>query len=592
MAEAKYIGGQRICDLTARERLDEQADALDLVSQKNICTSATAGINYIAWNDGDVIAENVNESYMGAIIDLSGAEYITLNADWIGPSRSFFADADNKRISRVVDSKTSDSGKVYAVPQGAVKAYISQNITATLAPAWASKGVVVFSGREDITTSEYTISNYPYNTVVSHVGVLDSLEIPYSHIKDEQKNLADGIYTGTSGATVSENTATITQAYQGIQTSDLSISNRYIKVAVTPAFNVTKCTVKVRYYVNNAWATSADIAVLVSGKQNDIVIDTSLYAGTKYRLLFQAASITAGITNTITINSLEIYDCTEFGVSPYYNPVFENMMGNVMETLSDVHRVFNIKKDGSGDFTSFVEGINEACKYMDSVVYVGPGTYNILEELGSDYVNSASSTKMGLVLKNRVHVIGSSHTVITMKYTGTAENIRQYLSPINAGLHGFTLENIRIETENVRYSVHDDLGGSGPTPYINKFINCTMIHKNGYYSDCIGGGLGEDACIEIRGCYFEGDLGRNRLVYYHGNNNSQVTDAQSRLTVCDNYFAQDGTFKMTKYGQSPLVSTAYVSNNSFGSAPEVNSGSVAPYDNVAIVAWNNEVRTA
>lgn len=269
---------------------------------------------------------------------------------------------------------------------------------------------------------------------------------------------------------------------------------------------------------------------------------------------------------------------SEIGVS-------RDLMGMVTQ------HIYHVEKDGSGDFTSFVDAINTACQFMDSIVYVGAGTFDLLDELGADYVSGASSTQMGLVLKNRVHVICSSQTVLQMKYAGSAENVRQYLSALNAGVHGFTLENARIETENVRYSFHDDLGGSGSTPYTNKYINCTMIHKNGYYSDCIGGGLGENACIEIRGCYFEGDEGRPRLAYYHGNSNPNVTTAQSRLTVCDNYFAQDGTFKMTKYGQSPKVSTAYVSNNSFGTAPSVDAGSVAPYDNVAIVAWNNEVRS-
>jgi hypothetical protein len=58
-----------------------------------------------------------------------------------------------------------------------------------------------------------------------------------------------------------------------------------------------------------------------------------------------------------------------------------------------------------------------------------------------------------------------------------------YFSVFNAGAHGFTLENVTIMDAGIRYSVHDDMGGSGPTPYTNKYINCKMIHKNGMYSD-------------------------------------------------------------------------------------------------------------
>lgn len=282
---------------------------------------------------------------------------------------------------------------------------------------------------------------------------------------------------------------------------------------------------------------------------------------------------------------------------PYNTVVYfaDNLRLSNGETIGDLadrgSKTFYIKKDGTGDFTSFVDGITEACKHMGAIVYVGAGTYDLLDELGETYVSGASSSQMGLVLKNRVHVICSSRTVLQMKYTGTANNVREYLSAINAGDYGFTLENATIETENVRYAIHDDRGNHGPIPYHNKYINCTVKHHNGFYHDCIGGGIGENGEIEIRGCYFESDANVQRIVYYHGNNNPEVTDAKCRITVTDNYFANVGTFKMTKYGQSQEVSIAYVSNNSFGSAPSVNTGSVAPYDNVAIVAWNNEIRS-
>ena len=256
------------------------------------------------------------------------------------------------------------------------------------------------------------------------------------------------------------------------------------------------------------------------------------------------------------------------------------------------NRVFHIAKDGSGDFTSFVDGINEACKYMDSVVYVGAGTYDLLDELGAEYVSGASSSQMGLVLKNRVHVICSSQTVLEMDYDGSLSNAKEYLSPINTGEYGCTLENATIIDNNVRYSIHDDRGWSGSTPYTNKFINCTLIHKNGKYGDCIGGGLGENAYIEIRGCYLEGDTGIDRLAYYHGNNHAGVTNAKGHIVVADNYFAGIGTFKLTNYGDSTEISTAYVSNNSFGTIPSITNGGYPDpiIVNMQMIAWNNEIR--
>lgn len=266
-------------------------------------------------------------------------------------------------------------------------------------------------------------------------------------------------------------------------------------------------------------------------------------------------------------------------------------LGITNELLSMQFRnVYHIAKDGSGDFTSFVDGINEACKHMDSIVYVGAGTYDLLSELGSSYVSGASSSQMGVVLKNRVHVICSSKTVLAMNYDGSLSNAKEWLSPINTGEYGCTLENATIIDNNVRYSIHDDRGWAGSTPYTNKFINCTLIHKNGKYGDCIGGGLGEDGYIEIRGCYLEGDASVVRLAYYHGNNHTGVTNAKGRIVVADNYFANVGTFQVQKYGDSIEMSTAYVSNNSFGTAPSVTTGQDAQ-DNMRIIDWNNTIRS-
>lgn len=302
-------------------------------------------------------------------------------------------------------------------------------------------------------------------------------------------------------------------------------------------------------------------------------------------------------------NGMVAFDSTEdIATNPYsafdypYNTLLSFADGmklkngtTIGEMSESVKRIYRVEKDGSGDFARFIDAIAEATKYMDSVVYVGSGTFDLLEELGSDYVNSASSQKMGIVLQNRVHVICSSQTILSMKYDGTLSNAKEYLSPINTGIYGCILENATIIDNNVRYSVHDDQGWSGSIPYRNKFINCTFIHKNGKYGDCLGGGLGENCEIEIRGCYFEGDETVERLAYYHGNNHTGVTNAKGNIIVSDNYFANKGSFWLNKYGDSTEMTTALVSNNSFGSEPKVVASANAQ-DNMRMLAWNNEIR--
>lgn len=256
--------------------------------------------------------------------------------------------------------------------------------------------------------------------------------------------------------------------------------------------------------------------------------------------------------------------------------------------------IYHVEKDGSGDFTTIVEAINyiNDNNIMDATLYIGAGTWDLISELGSAYVESVSSSKRGLYLKNRIHVICSSKALITCKYIGSNASTKEWLSAFNAGEYGFTLENANIETDNIRYSIHDEYGYSGSTPYYNKYINCRMKHTNGQYVNCIGGGLGIDGYVEIRGCYFEGDAtaGNPRLVYYHANNELGVTDAKGIMEIHDNYFDGLGTFGVNTYGDSEEMSTAYVSNNSLGSELLKIEGSYAPNDNIEMIAWNNEIR--
>lgn len=338
------------------------------------------------------------------------------------------------------------------------------------------------------------------------------------------------------------------------------------------------------YYYKNIWAYYS-VVIKANGTIVTLTTDTSSKLSGSYTadsdgvfcVTIGNSTHTDGID--LLTDSYELYNSSSN--ETYYKP---------NRLLIDVAgKVYHVEKDGSGDFTTFKEAINEACKYMDSTVYVGAGTFDLLDELGSTYLSDASSTQQGIVLKNRVHVIGSSKTILEMDYDGTLSNVKEYISPINTGEYGCTLENVTIIDNNVRYSIHDDQGWLGDIQYANKFINCTLIHKNGKYTPCIGGGLGENGEIEIRGCYLEGDSDAETLAYYHGNNHSGITNAKGLITVCDNYFAGVGTFKLQKYGDSTEMSSGYVSNNSFGTAPSVTTATGAQ-DNMRMFAWNNEVR--
>jgi hypothetical protein len=260
--------------------------------------------------------------------------------------------------------------------------------------------------------------------------------------------------------------------------------------------------------------------------------------------------------------------------------------------LSDYRHTFSVEKGGTGDFTRLTDAIREACQYMDSVVYVGDGTWDLIAELGAE-LDDISSSNWGLYLSNRVHIIFSSNSKVTANYTGSNTNVLKYFSPFNTGKYGFTLENATIEASRCRYCVHDERGEE-TDHYESHYINCNMLMDNSNNeawstAQCIGGGLGRSAYIDIDRCVFDSNMWGG-IVSYH---NCAYANSKSNVNVHNSYFKRHGTFRLCWYGVSTEITTAYVSGCSFASAivhrAENESATV---ENTAVVEWNNEVRTA
>lgn len=519
---------------------------------RNLCTGIQKGKYWVAWNSGDTVTLTDNANYMAATVPLSGAEHITLNWNWDNNSFSFFADADNKRIALMRDCLYNELNYVYTVPEGAVYAYISQNITNDPALTYIDTiGVVVLDGTNVIGT-EITIADYPYGGIAETSYYADDLRM--STVSD--KKLSEILPSLVSLPNVVIKSTKTIYGKSGLSDFNDAPNNSLITVFI-PA-STAPADLPANYPVGHVIKGVGQLITYIS---SDSIIKIQTYRNAVQGLTY---------TRQYTVGT---------GWQTWYQP--------------NVKKRYTCLKNGSGDFDNLVKAVQTVCEEMDAELFIGPGTWDICSEFGSTYMDNVSSdsSTWGLILKNRVHLVGSSDSVITAKYTGSHADTTEYFSAFNAGEYGFTMENLNIETDNIRYSVHDDRGTGGYEGYVNRYIDCTMKHTNGMYSDCIGGGLGRNGLIEIINCYFEGDETDTRLVYYHGNNYGGQTDAQCKLIVKGNYFAGLGTFGLTKYGDSTKVSTAYVSDNSVGSALFVNSGSYAPQDNMRMIEWNNVVRS-
>ena len=576
-------------------------DALSPISIRtgNLCDGGIID-GYIRSNSGGYIYQWANADYSTGVFAVTAGDYITANFEWANNAYGLFTDDDDAVIANARDDcRQSDlSGYIYKVPTGATKLYFSFNSTA-LATTYSTYGIVCLVGKDDISTVRQGISTYPYGGTITKKYYADDLNLrsgrTVSSFESDvdgfgfiiRKNMFTAIHEGEYciAWNVGDSVTTASSANYSYGYADVSgcekVTLNLSTLSDTFSFFTDKNNKKLSGIADARIGTSRVYAVPEDAKRIYISCQDASIWSEYGMVIFNGEDDIA--TNPVSATSYP------YLVKKEYADNVKLSNGKSLIEIGEGNKVYYVEKDGSGNFTSFVEAITEACKHMDSVVYVGAGTFDLLDELGSTYVSNASSSQMGLVLKNRVHVICSSQTILEMDYDGALSNAKEYLSPINTGDYGCTLENATIIDNNVRYSIHDDRGWAGDIPYTNKFINCTLIHKNGKYGDCIGGGLGENCAIEIRGCYLEGDANIERLAYYHGNNKTGITNAKGRIVVCDNYFANVGSFWVHKYGDSTEMTTAYVSNNSFGSAPQITTGTGAQ-DNMRMLAWNNEIR--
>ena len=256
---------------------------------------------------------------------------------------------------------------------------------------------------------------------------------------------------------------------------------------------------------------------------------------------------------------------------------------------------YKVLKSG-GDFSKLTDALTFAKTNSNITVFVGAGEWDIIDELGDDFFSSYdSNSPKGCFVGNGLHLIFSPKAVVTCHYQGDNSLVRSLFSPFNPGFGDFTIEGMSISASNVRYCVHDDRSGDTANTY-HKYINCSMTLDNRNNSDwnatqCIGGGLALSSNIEIVGCLFESLLSKanTELVSWH---NSATANAKSTIVIKDCYFKNDGTIRISWYGESVLMSRVMICGNSLGAALRFVPQTDSTVENIELYQWNNEVRSA
>ena len=242
-------------------------------------------------------------------------------------------------------------------------------------------------------------------------------------------------------------------------------------------------------------------------------------------------------------------------------------------------------------YTTFKAGVEAAVALGNCTLHVDNGTYDILSEFGSTYIeNYAQTAACGCELGNNVTVEFAAGAKVTANYTGNNALIKQYFSPLNI-ISSFRLVNANIEVENVRYCVHEDIGtiATPPDSYEGEYIDCIMLHNgnnlpNWYGTFCIGLGAQPGSRTKIvRGSYTANNT-RHVPIFAH---NSSSNTGDSYLDICGVILGASDHFHFRRADAAGNTVNVNISGCYMGAAITYADG--AP-DKFNMTIWNNTMR--
>lgn len=370
-----------------------------------------------------------------------------------------------------------------------------------------------------------------------------------------------------------------------IYSNPLTIKGNILNYYVKELFvNTDYSNLKARIYVDGSWR-----ALQIFKSDGTTLIEQYV--------------LSDGIVRGITLGGLAWMTNTEsVNESTSTFALFDKVKDITTQPLLNNYnnKVFVVKSGSNTPYNTILKGVLAATKFENATVIVDSGSYNIQAEFedyyGDDFfTNFTRDSVWGIYLSNGVHVKFSPNAVVNFNYQGSNDAVKEFFAPFNTGKGGCTIEGLKLSAKNCRYCIHDDRGTSSDF-YINNYINCELYLDNTNNSAwssrfCIGGGLGANCNINIRGCIFNGvatGINTHGIVSYH---NSASQDAKSVIHLENCYCKDDGTFRLTYYGTSTKISTALVCGNSFGSAIEQGGEAGSTNINTELIEWNNIIRT-
>ena len=168
--------------------------------------------------------------------------------------------------------------------------------------------------------------------------------------------------------------------------------------------------------------------------------------------------------------------------------------------------------DGVSSFTSVVQALKAASNLRGhKTVYIYPGMYDVLEELGGmSYVSSFDGKKAKWEdvqpVVDDCDIIGLGRVVLNFLLDAPTGDAYWLFSCLNVrgNIH---IENIEIHSQNCRYCIHDESGNNFPNT-TREYINVRAYQNEAGGTtggQAIGCGFSENTSVYMRDCIMRAD---------------------------------------------------------------------------------------
>lgn len=381
----------------------------------------------------------------------------------------------------------------------------------------------------------------------------------------------------------------------------VNITNIEDGITLRGTATATKTYIVMEDFDNAIFKPGTQVCVDYEDQVGDLYLEVVAYTGihtpspSALPPLLQTIS-----TGNYIITFPQVFDYVAFRLILFNGVSYNHFVRVNIHQKDNTHRTYIVAKDGTGDYTTIKEAVEEATKYQNSTVVIKEGTYDLVSEFGKTYLDNLQSGYFGMVLKNGITIQGSPRAYITFNYDGTNPWIIENFSPFNTGnITGYTLDGVNMSGRNCRYLIHDDPRPGQKEGYSkNVFKNCNFtIYPSPDYANwknhqIIGGGLGDNTIIEIDSCIFNAiftdDVTMYSSVSYH-NSSSGSLHYQSSIIVKNCYFADKNRLVFVGYGSAGEKTPVMITNNCFENVDDdiLYDNNV---DNMTIYKWNNVSR--